>query len=458
MIDGQDQVTLAGDGTSFGEFRPKRGTLTCLEASGNGQSVDMASASDSNVIACKYLLICPIPFFRDDDGSIWLDALWHHDLMEHLVYIGELTVIAPEDKKGDRQGLKRVVVPDDRILNFRPLPDSRSHIRAVLFFPKTVLALSRAVSSADIVHSGVIGWPYPNGMIANPLALLLRKKLIIVIESSPWRISDDRRASARARIRAWVTEAFARWSVRNAHLAVFTSTAYRDSLGAGMTGKALVSPATWINEADILSRASAADAWSSKSGPLKFIFAGRLTAQKGLLTLLDALEELDRRGVEIVFDIIGQGEMHDLCKQRLAGLAHVRANLLPLVPYGKAFFSLIRGYDAIVVPSLSDEQPRIIFDAYSQAVPVIASATSGHRDCVGQDTGSLVPVADARALADLLDRFGGQRDALRAFGMAARDVALSHTHKAMHAVRADLIRDMCHHTDHQFSRRESSVP
>ena len=36
----------------------------------------------------------------------------------------------------------------------------------------------------------------------------------------------------------------------------------------------------------------------------------------------------------------------------------------------------------MLVPNLGDEQPRIVYDAYSQAVPVLASATPGLKACV----------------------------------------------------------------------------
>ena len=209
-----------------------------------------------------------------------------------------------------------------------------------------------------------------------------------------------------------------------------------------MKGKALVSPATWINDADILDDQAAAQAWADKSGLLRFIFAGRLTSEKGVASLLDALEDLDRRGIKICFDMIGKGELQDLCEERLKNLKNVRARMLSLVPYGPAFFELVRGYDAVVVPSLSDEQPRIIFDAYSQAVPVIASATPGHRDILREDTGAMFPVGDAGALASVLEGYSDRRDELRKLGLAARDVSRSYTHKAMHEVRARLIRDL----------------
>ena len=44
-----------------------------------------------------------------------------------------------------------------------------------------------------------------------------------------------------------------------------------------------------------------------------------------------------------------------------------------LVPYGEPFYNTLREYDAILVPNLSGEQPRVIFDAMANAVVVIGS-------------------------------------------------------------------------------------
>src|SRR5437763_3525524 len=54
--------------------------------------------------------------------------------------------------------------------------------------------------------------------------------------------------------------------------------------------------------------------------------------------------------------------------------------LLDPVPPGAPFLALVRRYHALLLPSLSDEQPRVVLDAASQAVPAIASDTDGLRD------------------------------------------------------------------------------
>jgi glycosyltransferase involved in cell wall biosynthesis len=294
------------------------------------------------------------------------------------------------------------------------------------------------VARCDLVHSGVAGWPYPLGLIANPMALLLGKPLVIVVESAFWRISNGADATRRARARARLNEAFARWSVRNAGLAVFTSTAYRDSLGGGRGG--LVAPATWISERDVLDSAAAEAAWRAKAGPLRLVFASRLTTAKGTAVLLEAARELDRRRVAAEIDILGAGDLRPDCQAAARGLRHVRMAVLDPVPYGPEFHAVLRRYHAAIVPTLSDEQPRIVYDAYAQAVPVLASDTGGNRECVEHGvTGVLVPTGDARALTGVIAGFADRPQRLADYGMRSLALARTRTHEAMHRVRAEAV-------------------
>jgi glycosyltransferase involved in cell wall biosynthesis len=94
----------------------------------------------------------------------------------------------------------------------------------------------------------------------------------------------------------------------------------------------------------------------------------------------------------------------------------------------------------VAVPSLSDEQPRVVFDCFSQAVPVVASDTPGLVQCVthGRD-GLVVPAGDAEALAGAIARASADRPSLRDLGVAALDTARGLTHDQMHARRTEII-------------------
>jgi glycosyltransferase involved in cell wall biosynthesis len=130
-----------------------------------------------------------------------------------------------------------------------------------------------------------------------------------------------------------------------------------------------------------------------------------------------------------------------LAASELTGATTV--NLLGTVPYGAPLFELIRSYDAVVVPSISDEQPRIVFDAYSQAVPVLASDTRGLRSCVKSDElGLFVAPNDVSALANLLRYVAMHRTELKRLGINSLAYAHSMTHQKMHRQRAVLLQTM----------------
>jgi glycosyltransferase involved in cell wall biosynthesis len=110
------------------------------------------------------------------------------------------------------------------------------------------------------------------------------------------------------------------------------------------------------------------------------------------------------------------------------------------VPYDKSFFAALKGFDVLVVPSLADEQPRVVYDAYSQAVPVLASDTAGLRQCVEHGvTGVLFAVNDAAALKESIVSLEKDRDALARFAPEAVKKARSLTHQEMHRRRWRLL-------------------
>lgn len=400
-----------------------------------------ATESDVAVLEQPYLLVTFIPCYRDDTGARWLEQTWHHDLMEHLRYITDLTLCAPSLPKGVQSNLVRVNIPSDVRLRYADLPSQTSGLKALLALPRTVARLWRAIGQADIVHSAVIGWPYPLGWIANPFAVWRGKGLVIVVESS-WRRGDTERRTWKIRIWDAISESLARWSCKRANVALFTHSTYRDTLHTGGRGAAYVTPAVWINEIDILDEAIAEALWTSKlAEPVRVLFAGRLVAGKGINVLLSALRILDGRGVNAQVDIIGEGDRRKICEQAARTFRCVCLSILDPVPYGRPFFDVVRRYQALLVPSLTDEQPRIVFDANAQAVAVIASNTAGLRPHVEHGrTGWLLPSGDAEALARMIERAMAAAPKLRSMGMAALATTHGHTHVAMHRTRSHILK------------------
>jgi glycosyltransferase involved in cell wall biosynthesis len=390
-------------------------------------------------ITAPYLICVCAPSFIDEKGRRWTDDLWAKDLALHLDYIDDLTIAGPAIRK--EPGEKDVCLDDppfDRI-KFVNLPDIRTYGQAIRGLTRLVSVLWGAVRRTRIVHTGYGGWPISEGCLLIPMGRFQKKFTISNLESSFWRSGPG--DSIPKRIVGFILERLTRLSVRLANLRLFTSRAYLHQFLPEDAPRAFVLAATWVNEEWILPEDQAESAWDARTGPTRLMYAGRLITEKGVKVLLQAIEEAAAMDCEAEITFIGDGPLRDSCL-RAAQTDHgkVSVRVLDPLPYGEPFLSLLKSQDALLVPSISDEQPRLPFDAFSQAVPVIGSSTGGIREIVEPDvTGRLVTPGDPRALAEALVWAGHSRPQLRTMGMTAREKVLGQTHRAMHKKRHQIL-------------------
>ena len=160
-----------------------------------------------------------------------------------------------------------------------------------------------------------------------------------------------------------------------------------------------------------------------------------------MAVLLEAIRAVARKNIPVTLDILGSGELAAKCRDvsdELHGLT--RVNMLGTVAYGAPLFELLQRYHAVILPSISDEQPRIVYDAYSQGVPALASGTAGLRDCIHESqTGWFVEPNNVAELSRVIERAAGNVEELRRMGMEALRVARSMTHQRMHHERQLLL-------------------
>jgi glycosyltransferase involved in cell wall biosynthesis len=400
------------------------------------------------VIDRRYLMVSNIDYYVDGAGRVYFDRGWHHDVVEHLTYLPHVTMIAPVRPLSEATGDVVPLSPaQQEQLRMIPYPRSASRLQAVMNLGTTARKLWSAIGDHEVVHSGIAGWPYPMGWLAIPMARARSKKNIIVVESAPWRAppvaTDSPLRKLRKRLEGAVFERMGRWCSSLCDISFYTQPGYRDEFPG--SGPAFVTPATWINSDDVLPDERARALWDEKlRGPVRFLFAGRLVPEKGVEVLLRAVERLGDSGVAGRIDVIGEGPLREAVMHAADANAARRAPMelryLDPVPYGAPFFSLLERYHASVVPSLTDEQPRIVFDAAARAVPVIASATNGLRPHVSDGrSGVLVPPGDADALAAALRSWATNPAPLQALGVGALAEARRNTHRAMHAHRSRLL-------------------
>lgn len=393
------------------------------------------------IIDQPYLLALNVGL-RRFEGGIWADASWAKDIDKHRAYLPRLTLLCPVEEVPPDPSWRRI---DGAGLTIVPVPVTRSRLMIPLHLPVIFLRLLRQVRRAAVVHSGVAGWPVPFGWMAAPLARAFGKPLVLIVESSFWRVPRGTKAGVLARANARVGEAMARWCMRMADYAAYTQPDYARSLPAPRARAGGVIQASWVDADDCLDDAAAERAWAAKRGRTPaFLYASRLVPEKGSDVVAEALAILARRDADVMVDIIGEGpSLDDLARAADTpwGRSHVR--LLTPRAYDARFLSFVGGYHALLVPGLSDEQPRIVYDGCSQAVPTIGSDLAGMRACVADGvTGRLVAPGDPAALVDAIMAAADDPPTPPAWGMTSLRRVRTLTHDGLHATRCRALKAM----------------
>jgi glycosyltransferase involved in cell wall biosynthesis len=136
--------------------------------------------------------------------------------------------------------------------------------------------------------------------------------------------------------------------------------------------------------------------------PPHILYAGRLSAEKGVLELVEAA-----RGLPLV--VAGDGPLREQVPGALGFVPH--DELLGL--YGRAA--------VVACPSRREGFGVVCAEAMAHGRPVVASAVGGLRDLVVDgETGLLVPPGDVAALRSALERLLADAELRRRLGAAAR--------------------------------------
>ena len=131
-------------------------------------------------------------------------------------------------------------------------------------------------------------------------------------------------------------------------------------------------------------------------------FFGRFMPQKGFDILVDAVEILASQNDVPPFSVVAFGwggfireEQEDIEKRRLTKYFY-------FLPFEANVAHALRGVDVVTIPSRWEACPLLPMEALVAGVPVIGTDCLGLREVLQGTPGNIIPVDDARALAQVL--------------------------------------------------------
>jgi glycosyltransferase involved in cell wall biosynthesis len=145
-------------------------------------------------------------------------------------------------------------------------------------------------------------------------------------------------------------------------------------------------------------------------------WVGRVTPEKGLDVLLDALPHLD--DLLLTLSVVGDGrERPRLEAGTEVAKAAGRVQWHGSVPDAGPLFP---AFDLFVLSSRTEGTPMVLFEAMAAEVPIVATTVGGVPDVVSDGEAVLVPPEDPRALAEAIRSVLLDREAARVRARAAR--------------------------------------
>ncbi len=156
--------------------------------------------------------------------------------------------------------------------------------------------------------------------------------------------------------------------------------------------------------------------WSRDGNGFNLLYVGRVSREKNLDVLGQALRMLNRPDVHLT--IVGDGPYRSELINELTGL-----NVsFPGYIEGQALINAYQSADLFVFPSTTDTFGCVILEAHASAVPTIVTDVGGPRDnVIPGETGVIVQGHDARALREAIESML-DRATLMSMGLRAREV------------------------------------
>ena len=170
-----------------------------------------------------------------------------------------------------------------------------------------------------------------------------------------------------------------------------------------------------------------ADSPDGRGNVLNVLMGARLLEDKGVGEFVEAGRLLARKGLPVRLRLAGGPDPRNPAAVPDSVLAQwSRENVVEFLGQRNDMVDLLRTADIAALPSYHEGTPRFLLEAAATGLPLVATDIEGCRTVVRNGiNGLLIPVRDARALADAIERLAGDVELRKSMGAASRQLAIA---------------------------------
>jgi glycosyltransferase involved in cell wall biosynthesis len=149
------------------------------------------------------------------------------------------------------------------------------------------------------------------------------------------------------------------------------------------------------------------------------INSGRLTKQKAQSVIIDAAKILHEKNMNFLVLIVGEGELQAPLENQISTLA-LNHNI-KMLGFCSNMDEMLVAADCFVMPSIDEGMPMSLLEAVAAEVPVVSTHVGDIEKLIQHyESGMVIPLNDASALADAVIELKGNPDLVITFSKNAK--------------------------------------
>ena len=149
-------------------------------------------------------------------------------------------------------------------------------------------------------------------------------------------------------------------------------------------------------------------------------FIGRVTQIKRPDRFLDVVSEIKKRGLDVDFFIAGDGELLEICRERI-----IRENLpVSILGWQSNIERLLATADMLILTSDNEGTPLSLIQAGMAGLPVVATKVGSVPEVVLHDVTGIVTGLGIGEIADAIERLAKDKGLREELGLAAQKFTL----------------------------------
>ena len=154
---------------------------------------------------------------------------------------------------------------------------------------------------------------------------------------------------------------------------------------------------------------------------LQCAFIGRVTQIKRPDRFLDVVSEIMRRGVEVEFYMAGDGELLEICRERI-----VREHLpVKVLGWQSDIERVLAAADIVVLTSDNEGTPLSLIQAGMAGLPVVTTRVGSVPEVVLDGITGIITSLNVQKIADALEKLANSSDLRGQLGAAAKEFTLA---------------------------------